>query len=95
MTARISPAMRYFYAASAMGIPHANFAPSLANVPALYELAIQNGVPYAGMDGKTGQTLVKTALASMFRARRIGVTRGAPPRTCVSCDRSGVVVPGP
>lgn len=69
----ISPAMRYFYAVTSMGIPHANFAPSLANVPALYELALQNGVPYAGMDGKTGQTLVKTAMASMFRARRIGV----------------------
>jgi myo-inositol-1-phosphate synthase len=65
--------MRYFYAVTSMGIPHANFAPSLGNVPALYELALQNGVPYAGMDGKTGQTLVKTALASMFRARRIGV----------------------
>ena len=27
--------------------------------------------PFAGMDGKTGQTLLKTALASMFRARRL------------------------
>jgi myo-inositol-1-phosphate synthase len=35
--------------------------------------AEKQGVPYAGMDGKTGQTLVKTALASMFRAHRLRV----------------------
>ena len=29
------------------------------------------GNPFAGMDGKTGQTLLKTAMASMFRARRL------------------------
>lgn len=69
----ISPAMRYFYAANALGVPHANFTPSLANVPALRQQAEENQVPYAGMDGKTGQTLVKTALASMFRARNLRV----------------------
>jgi myo-inositol-1-phosphate synthase len=31
------------------------------------------GNPFAGCDGKTGQTLVKTALASMFRARQLQV----------------------
>ncbi len=69
----VSPTMRYFYAANALGVPHANFAPSLANIPALKEQAEKNGVPYAGMDGKTGQTLVKTTLASMFRLRRLMV----------------------
>ncbi len=69
----VSPTMRYFYAANEMGIPHVNFAPSLANIPALIEHADKNANPYAGMDGKTGQTLVKTALASMFRARRLNV----------------------
>ena len=67
----ITPAMRYFYVANRMGIPYGNFTPSLTNVPALEEQAIACGTPFAGMDGKTGQTLVKTVLASMFRARRL------------------------
>ena len=69
----IAPAMRYFYAAIKCGFPHANFAPSLSNIPALSKLAEQHGVPYAGMDGKTGQTLLKTALAAMFRVRQLKI----------------------
>lgn len=69
----IAPAMRYFYAAIKCGFPHANFAPSLSNIPALAKLAEQHGVPYAGMDGKTGQTLLKTALAAMFRVRQLKI----------------------
>ncbi len=69
----ISPTMRYMYAANSLGMPHANFAPSLANIPALRAQAETMGVPYAGMDGKTGQTLVKTAMASMLRLRRLWV----------------------
>lgn len=69
----ISPTMRYMYAANSLGVPHANFAPSLANVPALRIHAESHGVPYCGMDGKTGQTLVKTAMASMLRLRRLRV----------------------
>src|SRR5579872_2360747 len=67
----ITPAMRYFYAANRLQIPYCNFTPSLTNVPALDEQANEMGNPFAGMDGKTGQTLLKTALASMFRARRL------------------------
>ena len=67
----ITPAMRYFYAANRLQIPYCNFTPSLTNVPALEEQANEMGNPFAGMDGKTGQTLLKTALASMFRARRL------------------------
>jgi myo-inositol-1-phosphate synthase len=69
----ITPAMRYFYAANKLQLPYCNFAPSLTNVPALDEHAQKMGNPFAGMDGKTGQTLVKTALASMFRARRLHI----------------------
>ncbi len=69
----VSPTMRYMYAANSLGVPHANFAPSLANIPALRIQAEQNGVPYCGMDGKTGQTLVKTGLASLLRLRRLRV----------------------
>lgn len=67
----ISPAMRYFYAANKLSIPFCNFTPSLTNIPALAEQALKYSNPYAGMDGKTGQTLVKTALASMFRIRHL------------------------
>jgi myo-inositol-1-phosphate synthase len=69
----ISPAMRYFYAAVQLGIPYCNFTPSLTNIPALAALAEATKTPYAGMDGKTGQTLMKTALAAMFRVRRLHV----------------------
>jgi myo-inositol-1-phosphate synthase len=67
----ISPAMRYFYVANRQRAPYCNFTPSLTNVPALSQHAEETGNPYAGMDGKTGQTLLKTAMASMFRARRL------------------------
>ncbi|MGE0790169.1 MAG: inositol-3-phosphate synthase [Sandaracinaceae bacterium] len=69
----ISPAMRYFYVANKLGCPYVNFAPSLTNVPALESQANELGNPYAGMDGKTGQTLLKTALAAMFKVRNIKV----------------------
>ncbi|HEY1958300.1 MAG TPA: inositol-3-phosphate synthase [Polyangiaceae bacterium] len=69
----INAAMRYFYAANELGVPYVNFTPSLTNVPALAEHAEKKNNPYAGMDGKTGQTLVKTALGSMFRVRRLHV----------------------
>ena len=69
----ITPAMRYFYAANELGVPYVNFTPSLTNVPALAEHADKKTNPYAGMDGKTGQTLVKTAIAAMFRVRRLHI----------------------
>jgi myo-inositol-1-phosphate synthase len=69
----ISPAMRYFYAAADLGIPYCNFTPSFTNIPALAELAARTQTPYAGMDGKTGQTLVKTVLAAAMRVRRLKI----------------------
>jgi len=69
----ITPAMRYFYVAAKLGIPYCNFAPSLTNIPALNELATRHQAPFTGMDGKTGQTLLKTALASMFRVRQLHI----------------------
>ncbi|HTQ05287.1 MAG TPA: inositol-3-phosphate synthase [Polyangiaceae bacterium] len=70
---RISAAMRYFYAANLLGAPYVNFTPSLSNVPALREHAEKHNNPFGGMDGKTGQTLIKTALASIFRIRRLHI----------------------
>jgi myo-inositol-1-phosphate synthase len=71
--AAITPTMRYFYAANSLGVPYCNFAPSLSNIPALAEQAAKTSTPYAGMDGKTGQTLLKTALAPMLRVRRLHI----------------------
>lgn len=70
----ISPAMVYAYAAVQEGVPYANGAPSLAvDVPALSELARTRGVPVAGKDFKTGQTLMKTIVAPGLKARMLGL----------------------
>jgi myo-inositol-1-phosphate synthase len=70
---RISPAMKYLYVACQLGIPHCNFTPSLSKIPALEEMAERRGVPIAGEDGKTGQTLLKTVLAPGFVVRSLQV----------------------
>ena len=70
----ISPGMLYAYAAVMEGCGYANFTPSLAaDAPALVALAEQRGVPVAGKDGKTGQTMMKTVLAPAFRSRALRV----------------------
>lgn len=68
----ISPGMRYFYAANKAGVPFCNFTPTMTS-HALEQHAMKLGNPFCGCDGKTGQTLVKTTLASMFRVRRLEV----------------------
>ncbi|HEY1378955.1 MAG TPA: inositol-3-phosphate synthase [Gemmataceae bacterium] len=62
----------YAYAAIDLGLPYVNFTPSTGSaLPALGELADRRGVPVAGRDGKTGETLVKTVLAPMFARRNL------------------------
>ncbi|MFG0319711.1 MAG: inositol-3-phosphate synthase, partial [Planctomycetota bacterium JB042] len=63
----------YAYAAMLEGAAYLNFTPSDAIVPALEELAAREGLPFMGSDGKTGETLVKSALAPMFRDRALRV----------------------
>ena len=71
---RIPASLLYVYAALRAGCPHANFTPSGgASIPALVELARSLGLPLAGRDGKTGETLMKTALAPMFPIRALTV----------------------
>src|SRR3712207_9593732 len=66
--------MVYAYAAIMEGVPYANGAPSLAvDVPALTKLADERGVPVAGKDFKTGQTLMKTIIAPGLKARMLGL----------------------
>ena len=72
---RIPPSMIYAYAALKEGIPFANGAPNLTvDVPAMDELARKEGLPLAGKDFKTGQTLLKTAFAPMLKARMLGLS---------------------
>ena len=71
---KVSASMLYAYVALKNGIPYANFTPGVgASIPALKELAEKMGVPHAGNDGKTGETLVKTTLAPMFAYRNLKV----------------------
>lgn len=70
----ISPSMLYAYAAIAEGVPFINGAPNLsADIPALVEFANEMKVPLAGKDFKTGQTLVKTVIAPMLKAKLLGL----------------------
>ncbi len=72
--AEISPSQMYAYACLKAGVPFANGAPNLTvDIPAMQELAKKNGVPIAGKDFKTGQTLMKTILAPGFKARLLGL----------------------
>src|SRR5919109_1347415 len=73
--AQIAPSMLYAYAALQEGIPFANGAPNLTvDVPALRDYATEHGVPIAGKDFKTGQTLIKTVIAPMLKARMLGLS---------------------
>jgi myo-inositol-1-phosphate synthase len=71
---RIAPSMIYAYAAIMEGVPFANGAPGLTvDIPALVDLANKKKVAICGKDFKTGQTLVKTVIAPMLKARMLGV----------------------
>ncbi len=62
------------YATLEMGLPYVNFTPSLgASIPALDQLAAEKGACHAGRDGKTGETLLKSALAAVFADRNLEV----------------------
>jgi len=55
-------------------VPFANGAPNLTvDIPAMTELAVRRGIPIAGKDFKTGQTLMKTLVAPGLKARMLGL----------------------
>ncbi|MCK8608465.1 inositol-3-phosphate synthase [Agromyces sp. C10] len=61
-------------AALEAGSPYACFTPSISlGIPALQDAAAEAGVPVAGQDGKTGETLLRTVLAPMFASRGMRV----------------------
>ncbi len=70
----ISNSELYAWASVLEGVPFVNGSPNLAvDFPAIQELARDLGVPIAGKDFKTGQTLMKTILAPGLRARQLGL----------------------
>jgi len=70
----IAPSMLYAYAALQEGVPFINGAPNLTvDIPALVDLANERGLPICGKDFKTGQTLLKTVIAPMLKARMLGL----------------------
>jgi myo-inositol-1-phosphate synthase len=71
----IAPSMLYAYAALLEGVPFANGAPNLTvDVPALRQYATDHGIAISGKDFKTGQTLIKTVLGPMLKARMLGLS---------------------
>ena len=90
----ISPSMCYAYAAIAEGAPFVMGAPNLCvDTPAMWEFSKKMNVPIAGKDFKSGQTLMKTVLAPMFktRMRRLSTTssslRSSPTSMAMSITR--------
>jgi myo-inositol-1-phosphate synthase len=70
----LPPSSLYAYAALSAGCAYVDFTPSTgARLPAIDELARTRGLPYAGSDGKTGETLLRSVLAPMFAKRGLRV----------------------
>jgi len=72
---QITSGMVYAYTAIKNGCHIINFTPSVvAELPALIEFAKKKKVALAGKDGKTGQTLYKTAIAPILKHRALKLT---------------------
>jgi len=70
----LPPSSLYALAAIETGCAFVDFTPSTgARLPALEALALERGVPLAGSDGKTGETMLKSALAPAFAERALRV----------------------
>ncbi|GGL80349.1 hypothetical protein GCM10010129_24950 [Streptomyces fumigatiscleroticus] len=70
----LPPSSLYAAAALRAGCPYVNFTPSTGlHHPALAAPAESSGLPYAGRDGKTGQTLLRSVLGPMFARRALAV----------------------
>ncbi|WP_420000619.1 inositol-3-phosphate synthase [Streptomyces boninensis] len=68
------PSSLYAAAALRAGCPYVNFTPSTGlHHPRLAAAAAAADLPYAGRDGKTGQTLLRSVLGPMFAQRALTV----------------------
>ena len=92
--ANVAPSMCYAYAAMREGCPFVMGAPNLCiDIPAMWELAQETGMPIAGKDFKSGQTMMKTVLAPAFFTRQLGVTGWF--STNILGNRDGMVLDNP
>jgi myo-inositol-1-phosphate synthase len=70
----LTPSICYTYTAFREGCSYINFTPNPGiDLKGLQELAGRERLPYYGSDGKTGETLIKTALAPMFLYRNLKI----------------------
>jgi myo-inositol-1-phosphate synthase len=91
----LPPSALAAYAAFTAGCPFVDFTASAgARLPALDELARDRGVPYAGNDGKTGETLLKSVLAPMFVMRNLRVLSWSGLNLLGGGDGEGLASPG-
>lgn len=90
----ISPSQLYAYAVLAERVPFINGTPNTTvEAPALQEFARRQGMPLAGSDFKSGQTYLKTIIASALRMRLLGLTGWF--STNILGNRDGLVLEDP
>ena len=90
----IAPSMCYAYAALSEGAPFIMGAPNTTvDIPAMWQLAEKTGVPIAGKDFKTGQTLVKSGFAPIIGTRCLGLSGWF--STNILGNRDGLVLDEP
>ncbi len=90
----IAPSMCYAYAALKEGAPFIMGAPNTTvDIPAMWELSEQTGMPISGKDFKTGQTLVKSGFAPIIGTRCLGLSGWF--STNILGNRDGLVLDEP
>jgi len=90
----IAPSMCYDYAALKEGAPFIMGAPNTTvDIPAMWELSEKTGMPIAGKDFKTGQTLVKSGFAPIIGTRCLGLNGWF--STNILGNRDGLVLDEP
>jgi myo-inositol-1-phosphate synthase len=90
----VAPSMCYAYAALSEGAPFIMGAPNTTvDIPAMWELAEKTGMPIAGKDFKTGQTLVKSGFAPIIGTRMLGLSGWF--STNILGNRDGLVLDEP
>ena len=93
-TTNIAPSMCYAYAALAEGAPFIMGAPNTTvDIPAIWEMSEKLGLPIAGKDFKTGQTLVKSGFAPIIGTRCLGLNGWF--STNILGNRDGLVLDEP
>ena len=91
----LPPSSLYAYAAFQQDCSFVDFTPGTgARLPALGQLAQARHRPWAGSDGKTGETLVRSVLAPMFAVRGLRVRSWAGTNLLGGGDGATLADPG-